>query len=97
MLKTELRAVRARSYARTSVFLRSAIETADHNVDGIVRNLSADGACLSLSDTSLCPGAAIRLTLRHIGRINGKIIWAKAGRFGVSFERKIDPAAVMCL
>ncbi len=95
MQKVVLRAVTDRAHPRTSVFLQSNIETADRRANAIVRNLSAGGACLSIGGALPRSGQAICLTLRHIGQIGGKIMWVRAGRIGVAFDRAINPVTVM--
>jgi hypothetical protein len=34
------------------------------------------------------------LTLRNIGAVQGRVAWAEDGRYGISFDRDIDPQAV---
>jgi hypothetical protein len=36
-------------------------------------------------------GQAVVAELRNIGRIKGEIAWAEGLRFGVKFDREIDP------
>lgn len=78
--------------ARDSLFL-----LADLTIDGSseqhkvkVRNLSAGGMMVE-SDLDVIQGQRIMALLRNIGPVRGEIAWARSGRFGVAFDRPIDP------
>lgn len=95
MRQTPLRAIRQRAHPRTSVFYQSTVEVAGGTANGIVRNLSMNGACLSLRGALPRSGETVSFTLRHIGQVSGKIMWVKADRLGISFGQAIDTAAVI--
>jgi hypothetical protein len=58
-----------------------------------VRNLSAGGVMIELSDTlaGIEPDIEVELEMRGIGRISGRIAWTAVGRAGVAFDRQVDP------
>lgn len=81
-----------RADPRTSVFFRSDVEVHDIKTHGKLRNLSAAGARLEL-DVSPEIGDPIRLTIRNVGKISGRVVWARDGQVGVLFDSQIDPEA----
>ena len=58
-----------------------------------VRNLSP-GGMLAKGDGVLPNEARVTIKLRNIGAVQGRIIWAEEGRYGIAFDRQIDPHAV---
>ncbi len=58
-----------------------------------VRNLSS-GGMLAHGQDPLPAGARVGVTLRNIGAVQGRVAWAEDGRYGISFDREIDPQAV---
>lgn len=58
-----------------------------------VRNLSPGGMMAQGEDT-LPTGARVSVTLRNIGAVQGRVAWAENGRYGIAFDREIDPHAV---
>lgn len=58
-----------------------------------VRNLSPGGMMAQGRDP-LPDGARVSLTLRNIGAVQGKVVWTEEGRYGIAFDREIDPHAV---
>lgn len=81
-----------RADPRASVFLRSDVEIGDIKTRGRLRNLSAGGARLEL-DVRPEAGTAIRLTVRNVGKVPGRVVWAQDGVVGIQFDSPIDPAA----
>jgi hypothetical protein len=59
----------------------------------MIRNLSP-GGLLAQGDGALVTGARVSVTLRNIGTVQGKVAWAENGRYGIAFDREIDPQAV---
>lgn len=78
--------------ARDSLFLLAdlAIEGEDEQHKVKVRNLSAGGMMVE-SELNVAQGQKIVVNLRNIGPTRGEIAWARSGRFGVAFDRRIDP------
>ena len=95
MARVALRIVKNRLHPRTSVFFCSSVTGVNCEAGGIIRNLSAGGACLSTGDDALCPGEPVSISLRHVGEVRGYITWARGGRFGVRFDQSIDPLMVL--
>lgn len=58
-----------------------------------VHNLSAGGLMAQGRDP-LPVGARVSLTLRNVGAVQGRVAWAEEGRYGIAFDRNIDPQAV---
>ena len=84
-----------RASERRSFFLNTLI-----SVDGQpiatarVRNLSAGGMMVELEkapDPEWAPGERLRAELRNIGIVKGEVAWAGGRRFGIKFDREIDP------
>lgn len=88
-------AVALRNMRRDSMFLKSRIDVdrLDHGFDIVVRNVSAGGL---LADTTmdLSLGDVVKVELRHVGSVPGRVVWTQAGRFGVAFDVTIDPQLV---
>ncbi|MFN3817765.1 PilZ domain-containing protein [Blastomonas sp.] len=55
-----------------------------------VRNLSPGGMMIE-SDLNVAQGQTITATLRNIGSVRGQVAWARTSRFGVAFDREINP------
>ena len=58
-----------------------------------VRNLSA-GGLMAQGSHQLELGRKVAVTLRNIGAVQGKVPWVENGRYGIAFDREIDPQAV---
>lgn len=58
-----------------------------------VRNLSP-GGMMAQGSASLPAGARVSVTLRNIGAVQGRVVWAEEGRYGIAFDQEIDPHAV---
>lgn len=58
-----------------------------------VRNLSP-GGMLAQGEHPLAIGARVSVSLRNIGTVQGKVAWAKNSRYGIAFDKEIDPQAV---
>lgn len=85
----------ARGKSRDSLFMQAtlAIDGFADPVSARVRNLSA-GGMLAESPTVVTAEATVLADLPNIGRVPGRIVWANAGKFGVAFDRPINPQAV---
>ena len=55
-----------------------------------VRNLSAGGLMAELPEP-VAPDAAVKIELRGLGWLTGRIAWQTEGRAGIAFDRPIDP------
>ena len=58
-----------------------------------VRNLSA-GGMLAESPVAVTEGAAVEVELNNVGAVPGRIVWAGEGKFGIAFDRQVNPQAV---
>ncbi len=87
--------VALRNNRRDSMFLKSSIEVdrLGCSFDIVVRNVSAGGL---LADTTmnLDHGDRVRVDLRRVGKVPGRVVWTDDGRFGVAFDVTIDPQLV---
>jgi hypothetical protein len=84
-----------RASERRSFFLKAVLSVAEQGtVQARVRNLSAGGMMVELNqapDPEWAPGDRLSAELRNIGIVKGEIAWAGGRRFGVRFDREIDP------
>ena len=87
--------VAPRTSERRNFFLLTSISTAEHGtLSAKVRNLSAGGMMIEFADEpDLEKGHRLTADLRNIGRVKGEIAWSAGRRFGVKFDRVIDPEA----
>ncbi|MEQ1687811.1 MAG: PilZ domain-containing protein [Sphingopyxis sp.] len=92
---TDADMVALRGMRRDSMFLKARIDVdrLAHGFDIVVRNVSAGGL---LADTTmdLELGDVVKVDLRRVGSVPGRIVWVQAGRFGVAFDVTIDPQLV---
>lgn len=58
-----------------------------------VRNLSA-GGMLAEAKVRIEQGATVEVELRNVGPVPGRVVWAGEGKFGIAFDRPVDPQAV---
>jgi len=58
-----------------------------------VRNLSP-GGMLAEAKVDVAQGAAVEVDLRNVGPVAGRVIWVGEGKFGIAFDRAVDPQAV---
>lgn len=81
---------------RYSVVLRAELTGEDIDAPVSVRivNISAGGLMAVVP-----PGPALEgyvtMTIRHLGRFAGRIVWARDGRIGMKFDDAIDPEKLM--
>lgn len=80
------------SRARDSLFLLAELTLEDsgerHKVK--VRNLSSGGMMVG-SELEVTQGQRIVVELRNIGHVRGQIAWVRSEKFGVAFDRQINP------
>lgn len=80
------------SRARDSLFLLADLmleDTGERNKVK-VRNLSSGGMMVE-SDLEVEQGQRIVVDLRNIGPVRGQIAWVRSEKFGVAFDRQINP------
>jgi hypothetical protein len=82
----------ARAAQRDSLFLLTTITTEDGVSLGKarVRNLSAVGL-MAECEKPVASGARIIVELRGVGKVIGRVAWAKADKIGMAFDEAIDP------
>lgn len=78
--------------SRDSLFLlaRLTLGVPGEAHDVRVRNLSA-GGLMAEYDGRVSIGDPIKIDLRGIGEIGGRIAWSAEGRIGVALDEPIDP------
>lgn len=59
-----------------------------------VRNLSPGGMLAEAPVRGIVQGATIEIELRNVGFVDGRIVWVGEGKFGIAFDRPVDPQAV---
>jgi hypothetical protein len=86
-----------RASERRAFFLTAILTgLVEKPVSARVRNLSSGGMMIELSEepeTEVLRGQRVAAELRNIGRIKGEIAWCEGRRFGMRFDREIDPEA----
>jgi hypothetical protein len=85
----------SRAADRDSLFMQARVAIAGHAepVQVRVRNLSA-GGMLAESSVSVAQGMAVEVDLRNIGPVPGRIVWTGDKKFGIAFDRAINPQSV---
>lgn len=86
-------AVDTRNISRDSLFLMADLRLAgsDKKTRVKVRNLSP-GGMMAEGDVAVVRGVRLAVDLRNIGWVEGNVAWVQDNRFGIAFEREIDPA-----
>jgi hypothetical protein len=85
----------SRGADRDSLFMQASLILSGH-VDPVVvrvRNLSP-GGMLAEAKLTIAQGATVEVDLRNVGPVPGRVIWAGEGKFGIAFDRQVDPQAV---
>lgn len=86
-------AVDTRNISRDSLFLMADLRL--DGADGLervkVRNLSA-GGMMAEGDVRVMRGARLSVKLRNIDWVDGSVAWVQDNRFGIAFDREINPA-----
>lgn len=85
----------SRAADRDSLFMQADLTIAGRpeRVTVRVRNLSP-GGMLAEAKLAVQPGAAVEVELRNVGAVAGRVIWVGEGKFGIAFDRLVDPQAV---
>lgn len=86
-------AVDTRNISRDSLFLMAEVrlEGSDALERVKVRNLSA-GGMMAEGPLRVMRGARLSIKLRNIEWVDGSVAWVQDNRFGIAFDREIDPA-----
>lgn len=84
-----------RNVVRDSLFLFAdlAFEGRTEVVRAKVRNLSA-GGMMGESSIAVVSGDRVTAGLRNVGEVRGVVAWVQGNRFGIAFDREIDPVLV---
>jgi hypothetical protein len=84
----------SRSADRDSLFIQAELALpGGAPVTVRVRNLSP-GGMLAEGKVAVAQGAGVEVDLRNVGPVAGRVIWVGEGKFGIAFDRAIDPQAV---
>lgn len=85
----------SRGADRDSLFLQAGLilPGSPDPVTVRVRNLSP-GGMLAEANVKVAQGAAVEIDLRNVGPVAGRVIWVGEGKFGIAFDRQVDPQAV---
>lgn len=85
-----------RGDVRESMLLMASVRALDEDAGRAfplrVRNLSS-GGLMGESDRKMVRGERVVVDLRGVGEVPGSVAWAGGNKFGVSFDRAIDPKA----
>ena len=94
-INRDVDAVALRGTKRDSMFVKALLhlKRTGQDVDIVIRNVSS-GGMLADSPQVFDIGDAAVVTLRKVGAVPGRIVWAQAGRFGMAFDVAIDPQDV---
>ena len=57
-------------------------------------NISA-GGLMAIVPPHVVLGGSVAVFIRHIGKLVGRIAWARKDRIGVRFDQEIDPVALL--
>lgn len=85
----------ARKVDRDSLFMTGRLYLDDDTApfDVRIRNLSA-GGLMAEPNTTMINGQRVRIELRNVGMVAGRIAWANKRQFGIAFDAPIDPKIV---
>lgn len=63
-----------------------------------VRNLSAGGMLAEpqqrVAGGAIVEGVVVEAELRNVGAVRGRIVWVGEGKFGIAFDRPVNPQAI---
>ncbi len=85
----------SRGADRDSLFMQAGLILPGRSDPHVVRvrNLSP-GGMLAEAKLQIAQGAAVEVDLRNVGPVPGRVVWAGEGKFGIAFDRPVDPQAV---
>ncbi|MGN6691524.1 MAG: PilZ domain-containing protein [Sphingopyxis sp.] len=86
----------SRSADRDSLFMQANLTLPGQAAPMVVRvrNLSAGGMLAEAPFRGVAQGAVVEIELRNVGFVPGRIVWVGEGKFGIAFDRPVDPQAV---
>ena len=86
----------SRAADRDSLFMQAQLAVlASGGASATVRvRKQSPGGKLAEGKVAVAQGAAVEVDLRNVGRVAGRVIWVGEGKFGIAFDRTIDPQAV---
>jgi hypothetical protein len=79
-----------RNASRDSLFLTATLKLGDDETTVRVRNLSPGGLMVEYGKLAAID-TDVRVNVRGIGWISGKVAWAVDGRLGIAFDKEVDP------
>ncbi len=85
----------SRSADRDSLFLQAnlVLPGVEGPVTVRVRNLSV-GGMLAEGHAKVTQGGTVEVELRNVGVVPGRVVWVGEGKFGIAFDRPVNPQAV---
>lgn len=85
----------ARKVDRDSLFMAGLLYLDDSSqpISVRIRNLSA-GGLMAEPNTNVVNGQRIKIELRNLGVVDGRVAWANDRQFGIAFDVPIDPKIV---
>ncbi|HEY0595745.1 PilZ domain-containing protein [Sphingopyxis sp.] len=85
----------SRGADRDSLFMQASLILPGQSDPVVVRvrNLSA-GGMLAEAKARIAQDATVEVELRNVGQVPGRVVWAGEGKFGIAFDRPVDPQAV---
>ena len=77
---------------RDSVFLHATVTSTAGEGSGLfrIRNISS-GGLMAEGPFTFAAGDELEVDLRNVGVVHGRVAWASSGKFGMMFDRVIDP------
>jgi hypothetical protein len=79
-----------RNASRDSLFLTATLKLGDDETMVRIRNLSPGGLMVEYGKLAAID-TDVRVNVRGIGWISGKVAWAVDGRLGIAFDKEVDP------
>lgn len=80
-----------RSVSRDSLLLVAELAVGDRPAVAVkVRNLS-DTGMMGEGELDIAVGEPFVVDLRNIGKVHGRVAWARGKRFGLNFDKIVDP------
>jgi hypothetical protein len=90
---TEADLASQRHGSRDSLLLTAQLRLADGTEETVrVRNLSSGGLMAEYIHP-VAQGSPVKVAVRGLGWIDGRVAWAAEGRIGIAFEHEVNPMA----
>ena len=86
----------SRGADRDSLFMQANLSLPGKTAPLVVRvrNLSAGGMLAEAPVRGVDQGMTVEVELRNVGFVPGRVVWIGEGKFGIAFDRPVDPHAV---